>query len=158
MFFYETKTIFTGIYAPHTTIFLHETEKKLEEWTLFTDRMGGTNFSLFFFTFFFHVGPVFLTFLQIVDVPKNRCDDAYAYVPDLGAYGVVVYSFKDGKSWRVKNNYFYFDPVSGDFNVGGVNFQWTDGIYANFFRKFVEFSDTEKKFQRFIFRRKKINQ
>lgn len=63
-------------------------------------------------------------------MPKNKCDDAYAYIPDLGAYGIVVYSFKSDKSWRVKHNYFYFDPVNGDYNIGGVNFQWTDGIFS----------------------------
>ncbi|XP_031622828.1 protein yellow-like [Contarinia nasturtii] len=66
----------------------------------------------------------------IVDVPKQQCDNAYAYVPDLGGYGVVVYSFKENKSWRVKHNYFHFDPLEGDFLVGGVNFQWTDGVFG----------------------------
>lgn len=63
-------------------------------------------------------------------MPKNECDDAFAYVPDLGGYGVVVYSFKADKSWRVKHNFFYFDPLNGDYNVGSVNFQWTDGVFA----------------------------
>lgn len=67
---------------------------------------------------------------QIVDVPKGKCDDAFAYIPDLGAYGVVVYSFRTEKSWRVKHNFFYFDPVSGNFDIGGVTFQWTDGIFS----------------------------
>lgn len=54
----------------------------------------------------------FLSFsFKIVDVPKNGCDDAFAYVPDLGAYATVVYSFKTDKSWRVKHNFFYFDPM-----------------------------------------------
>lgn len=67
---------------------------------------------------------------QIVDVQPNDCENAYAYVPDLGAYGVVVYSFKDDKSWRVEHNFFHFDPLNGDYNVGGVNFQWTDGVFG----------------------------
>lgn len=71
-----------------------------------------------------------LYFLQIVDIKKNDCDNAFAYIPDLGAYGVVVYSFKNDKSWRVKHNFFHFDPLSGDYNVGGVNFQWTDGVFG----------------------------
>ncbi|XP_031623400.1 protein yellow-like [Contarinia nasturtii] len=66
----------------------------------------------------------------IVDVPKNGCDNAYAYIPDLGAYATVVYSFKSDRSWRVRHNFFYFDPINGDYNVGGVNFQWKDGIFA----------------------------
>lgn len=72
----------------------------------------------------------FFAWVQIVDVPKDGCDDAFAYVPDLGAYATVVYSFKSDRSWRVKHNFFYFDPVNGDYNVGGVNFQWTDGIFS----------------------------
>lgn len=58
------------------------------------------------------------------------CDDAYAYLPDLGAYGVVVYSLKDDKSWRIKHNYFHFDPLNGDYQVRDVNFQWTDGVFG----------------------------
>lgn len=48
----------------------------------------------------------------------------------MGGYGVIVYSFKDNKSWRVKHNFFHFDPLSGDFNVGGIKFQWTDGVFS----------------------------
>ncbi|KAH8306708.1 hypothetical protein KR044_007190, partial [Drosophila immigrans] len=66
----------------------------------------------------------------IVDTDRDQCDDAFAYVPDLGAYGVIVYSLRDNKSYRVKHNYFHFDPLHGDFNVGGVNFQWTDGVFG----------------------------
>lgn len=61
--------------------------------------------------------------IQIVDVPKGRCDDAFAYIPDVEAYRVIVYSFKTDKSWQIKHNFFYSDPLDGDFNVGGVNFQ-----------------------------------
>lgn len=73
---------------------------------------------------------VFYAIAQIVDVNKDSCDDAYAYVPDLGAYGVVVYSFRDNQSWRVKHNFFHFDPLNGEYTVSGVNFQWTDGVFG----------------------------
>ncbi|XP_074031824.1 yellow-c [Leptinotarsa decemlineata] len=66
----------------------------------------------------------------VVDVTKDTCDKAFAYVPDLGGYGLVVYSFADNNSWRIKHNYFYFDPLHGDLTVGGVNFQWTDGVFG----------------------------
>ncbi|KAL3269452.1 hypothetical protein HHI36_008522 [Cryptolaemus montrouzieri] len=66
----------------------------------------------------------------IIDVTPDKCDDAFAYIPDLGGYGVVVYSLAENESWRVKHNFFYFDPLNGDFNVGGVNFQWTDGVFG----------------------------
>lgn len=66
----------------------------------------------------------------IVDVEANDCDRAFAYIPDLGGYGVIVYSLQDDDSWRVKHHYFYFDPLNGNYSVGGVNFQWTDGVFS----------------------------
>ncbi|KAF2895891.1 hypothetical protein ILUMI_10287, partial [Ignelater luminosus] len=66
----------------------------------------------------------------VVDVQPDRCDEAFAYIPDLGGYGIVVYSWRANDSWRVKHNFFHFDPLNGDFNVGGVNFQWTDGVFG----------------------------
>ncbi|CAH0555325.1 unnamed protein product [Brassicogethes aeneus] len=66
----------------------------------------------------------------IVDVNPDKCDKAFAYIPDLGGYGIVVYSWEKNDAWRVKHNFFHFDPLKGDFNVGGVNFQWTDGVFG----------------------------
>ena len=40
------------------------------------------------------------------------------------------FSLKSNKSWRLKHNFFHFDPLQGDYNVGGVNFQWTDGVFG----------------------------
>ncbi|XP_058820449.1 protein yellow [Topomyia yanbarensis] len=66
----------------------------------------------------------------IVDAERGDCDNAFAYMPDLGGYQVIVYSFRDDKSWRVKHNFFHFDPLAGEYNIGGVNFQWTDGVFG----------------------------
>lgn len=66
----------------------------------------------------------------IIDADRGDCDNAFAYIPDLGGYQVLVYSFNEDKSWRVKHNFFHFDPLSGDYNIGGVNFQWTDGVFG----------------------------
>ncbi|XP_031629351.1 L-dopachrome tautomerase yellow-f2-like [Contarinia nasturtii] len=65
----------------------------------------------------------------VVDVPKNQCDNAHAYVPDLIS-GVVVYSYKLDQSWRAEHNFFHFDPSYTDYNVGGVNFQFVNGIFS----------------------------
>lgn len=48
----------------------------------------------------------------------------------MGAYAVIVYSFEDNRAHRIKHNYFHFDPLNGDFNVDGINFQWTDGVFG----------------------------
>ncbi|KAJ8982128.1 hypothetical protein NQ317_002854 [Molorchus minor] len=66
----------------------------------------------------------------IVDVIPGKCDEAYAYIPDLGGYGLVVYSYAENDSWRIKHNYFHFDPIQGDMTIGGVDIQWTDGIFG----------------------------
>ncbi|CAH0407819.1 unnamed protein product [Chilo suppressalis] len=66
----------------------------------------------------------------VVDTDKDSCDNAFAYVPDLGAYGIVVYSLKQDDSWRITHHYFHFEPLSGSYNVGGVNFHWTDGVFS----------------------------
>ncbi|KAK9497287.1 hypothetical protein O3M35_004634 [Rhynocoris fuscipes] len=69
----------------------------------------------------------------IVDISnntENNCDNAYAYIPDLGSYGLIVYSWNDNVSWRIKHHYFHFDPLAGNYHIGGINFQWTDGIFG----------------------------
>lgn len=66
----------------------------------------------------------------VVDTMPNNCSEAYAYIPDLGAYGVVVYNLHDNESWRVTHHYFHFDPLAGEYKVGGVEFHWTDGVFA----------------------------
>lgn len=37
---------------------------------------------------------------------------------------------KENDSWRVKHNYFHFDPLAGEYEVGGIKFQWTDGVFG----------------------------
>lgn len=32
--------------------------------------------------------------------------------------------------WRFQHNYFHFDPLHGDFNVAGIQYQWDDGIFS----------------------------
>lgn len=65
----------------------------------------------------------------MVDVGET-CAEAFAYLPDIVTNGLVVYSLKDDESWRVSHLYFHFDPLAGNYSVGGVSFQWTDGIFG----------------------------
>lgn len=32
--------------------------------------------------------------------------------------------------WTFEHNYFNFDPVAGDLNIGGQSFSWDDGIFS----------------------------
>lgn len=67
---------------------------------------------------------------QIVDATPDKCDQAFAYLPDIQDNALIVYSFADNDSWRVKHNYFSMEPFEGDLNIANVNFQWHDGIFA----------------------------
>ncbi|XP_055684674.1 protein yellow [Lutzomyia longipalpis] len=59
------------------------------------------------------------------------CEDTYAYMSDELGYGLVVYSWEKNKSWRFEHSYFFPDPLRGDFNIGGLNFQWgEEGIFG----------------------------
>uniref|UniRef100_A0A0A1X7B2 Protein yellow n=1 Tax=Zeugodacus cucurbitae TaxID=28588 RepID=A0A0A1X7B2_ZEUCU len=66
-----------------------------------------------------------------VDIGKS-CDDAYAYFSDELGYGLVVYSWEQNKSWRFSaHSYFFPDPLRGDYNIAGLNFQWgEEGIFG----------------------------
>ncbi|ENN71290.1 hypothetical protein HUJ04_007712 [Dendroctonus ponderosae] len=65
-----------------------------------------------------------------IDTPKGSCGDAFAYFPDLAGYGLIVYSLRENRAWRVRHNYFYLEPMAGDFNIAGYSFQWNDGIFS----------------------------
>ncbi|XP_050523545.1 protein yellow isoform X1 [Daktulosphaira vitifoliae] len=65
----------------------------------------------------------------IVDSEPGECDRSFAYLPDIG-WGMVVYSFQSNEAWRIEHNYFYFDPLSTVFNMGGVRVEWTDGVFG----------------------------
>lgn len=66
-----------------------------------------------------------------VDIGKT-CDDAYAYFSDELGYGLIAYSWELNKSWRFSaHSYFFPDPLRGDYNIAGLNFQWgEEGIFG----------------------------
>lgn len=73
-----------------------------------------------------------------IDTTKGNCGDAYAYFPDLAGYGVVVYSLQQNHAWRVSHNYFFVEPLAGEFLIAGHSFQWNDGVFS------VELSDVKR--------------
>ncbi|CAK9820334.1 Protein yellow [Anthophora plagiata] len=65
-----------------------------------------------------------------IAVEDYSCEDTYAYLGDLGGPGLVVYSWSMDKSWLVKHHFFHPDPQGGEFNVSGISFHWTDGLFG----------------------------
>ncbi|KAJ8984350.1 hypothetical protein NQ317_012571, partial [Molorchus minor] len=45
-------------------------------------------------------------------------------------YGVIVYSLRKNKSWRINHNYFYLESLAGDLSIGGYSMQWNDGVFS----------------------------
>lgn len=65
-----------------------------------------------------------------VDIGKT-CDDTFAYFSDELGYGLISYSWEQNRSWRFEHSYFFPDPLRGDFNIAGLNFQWgEEGIFG----------------------------
>lgn len=65
-----------------------------------------------------------------VDV-GNSCKDTFMYASDELGYGLIVYSLEANDSWRLEHSYFMPDPLAGDYNVAGLNFQWgEEGIFG----------------------------
>ncbi|XP_052852301.1 L-dopachrome tautomerase yellow-f2 [Drosophila gunungcola] len=65
-----------------------------------------------------------------VDVQAGKCDEAYAYIPDLVYRRLYVYHLRNDRMWSFEHNYFNFDPLSGDLSIGGQTFRWDDGIFS----------------------------
>lgn len=70
------------------------------------------------------------SFFANIAVDDGDCDDTYAYSGDLGAPGLVVYSWKSQDSWRVSHHYFHPDPLAGNYTIAGISFQWEDGLFG----------------------------
>lgn len=72
------------------------------------------------------------TFIANIAIDIGRdCDDTFAYMSDELGYGLIVYSWMQDKSWRFEHSFFFPDPLRGDFNVAGLNFQWgEEGIFG----------------------------
>lgn len=72
------------------------------------------------------------TFIANIALDEGRtCDDTFAYFSDELGYGLIAYSWQQNRSWRFSHGFFMPDPLTGDFNIGGLNFQWsTEGIFG----------------------------
>lgn len=66
----------------------------------------------------------------VVDVPDGRCNEAFAYIADPSSGALLVYNYRTDDSWRISHPYFRIDPLSTDFRIGDLSFQWDDGIFG----------------------------
>ncbi|XP_044759409.1 protein yellow [Coccinella septempunctata] len=66
----------------------------------------------------------------VVDNKDGDCSNVHAYLTDVWRYGLVVYSLKSGRSWRIYDHLFYPDPLAAAYKVHDLEFEWTDGIFG----------------------------
>lgn len=66
----------------------------------------------------------------VVDVRDGNCEDVHAYLTDVWRFGLVVFSLKTLKSWRITDHLFYPEPLAAAYDVHGLKFQWTDGLFG----------------------------
>ncbi|KAL6263206.1 hypothetical protein P5V15_006006 [Pogonomyrmex californicus] len=64
-----------------------------------------------------------------VDI-RNDCGSAVAYLADVWRYGIVVYDFLKDSTFRVEHPFFYPDPLAARYELHGIKFQWTDGLFG----------------------------
>lgn len=62
--------------------------------------------------------------------PYGQCRDTMAYIADVLAFGVMVYDFRQNRSWRTQNKLFYSDPDFGTHTVAGESFDLMDGVFG----------------------------
>ncbi|XP_031781920.1 yellow-h isoform X3 [Nasonia vitripennis] len=66
----------------------------------------------------------------VVDVRNGDCDRAVAYAADVWRFGLIVYDFHNDSSFRIQHHYFFPDPLSSRYNLHGLDFHWTDGLFG----------------------------
>ncbi|XP_018561103.1 protein yellow [Anoplophora glabripennis] len=65
-----------------------------------------------------------------IAVEDEDCQNTFAYLADVFGPGLVVYSYKEQRSWLVKHHYFNINPVAGKMTVGGVEFMGDEGLFG----------------------------
>ncbi|KAL3274484.1 hypothetical protein HHI36_015867 [Cryptolaemus montrouzieri] len=66
----------------------------------------------------------------IVDNRDGDCANVHAYLTDVWRYGLVVFSLRRKKSWRITDHLFYPEPLAAAYKVHDLEFQWTDGLFG----------------------------
>lgn len=66
----------------------------------------------------------------VTDIRDDKCDDVHVYFTDVWRFGLLVFRLRDEKFWRFSSHLFYPDPLASDYNVRGINFQWSDGVFG----------------------------
>lgn len=64
--------------------------------------------------------------VDVIDCVNN----SLAYLPNLSASQILVYSLAKNTSYTVQHNYFHMNPFEGEYDVDGLKFSWDDAIFS----------------------------
>lgn len=65
-----------------------------------------------------------------MDTSSVTCNDAFAYIADMGGNRLHVYSLRENRSWMIQNDYFKNDVNLGRFSIGQKSFKWDGGLFG----------------------------
>lgn len=65
-----------------------------------------------------------------IDIRDGDCENVHAYLTDVWRFGLVVYSLKHDHSWRITDHLFFPEPLASSYNLHGLHFEWTDGLFG----------------------------
>jgi len=72
-------------------------------------------------------GSLFIT--PIVDV-RNTCLDTMVYIADVTGYGIIVFDYRNNRSWRAESALHYPSKAYSNFTIAGESFNLEDGVFG----------------------------
>lgn len=76
----------------------------------------------------FKESSLFVTIAVDIRDTKDKCKNTFAYIADVTGFALLVYDFRNSRSWKITNNLFYPYPPYGTFNIKDDTFDLMDGI------------------------------
>ncbi|KAJ6636654.1 L-dopachrome tautomerase yellow-f, partial [Pseudolycoriella hygida] len=65
-----------------------------------------------------------------IDVQKDKCHEAHAYISDFLHQKIYVYSFEKNRMWSFSHFYLNYEPEFTKFDFDGFKYQWFDGVFS----------------------------
>lgn len=65
-----------------------------------------------------------------IAVDDSDCAKIFVYIAEPATPAMLVYSLTERKSWQVNHHFFHPDPLAGNFTVGNIKYQTTDGVFG----------------------------
>ncbi|XP_003708508.3 yellow-e3 [Megachile rotundata] len=76
----------------------------------------------------FKADSLFVTVAVDVRNADHECKDTFAYIADVSGFALIVYDYRNSRSWKIGNNLFYPYPPYGTFHIKDDTFDLMDGI------------------------------